>query len=107
MRRFESPFLLLITLKLLLVLVHNADLKVALGREIDVPLSVVKLLAPLDEVAFHQVDELVILLRVDPRVLDDQQSVSPERLRNFLAILLPALASLQEPSHIDRWHFEI
>lgn len=78
MRRLESSFLLLVTLKLLLILMHDADLKVALRREIDIPLSIVILLASLHEVAFHQVDELVILLWVDPRILDDQQAVGLE-----------------------------
>lgn len=107
MRRFECPFLFFVTLKLLLVLMHDADLKVTLRREIDIPLAIVILLASLDEVAFHQVEKIVILLRVDPRILDDQQPVSLERLRNLLAILLPALTSLQVSSHIDRWYFEI
>lgn len=65
------------------------------------------LLASLDEVTFHQVEKIVILLRIDSRILDDQQTVSLERLCYLFAILLPALISLQVSAHIDRRYFKI
>lgn len=60
-----------------------------------------KLFASLNEVPFHKIEKIVVLLWVDPRIFDDQQPIGLKRFRNLLAILLPTLASLQKSGHIN------
>lgn len=70
-RRFQFFLLLLVALKLFLKLVHDADLEVALWREVDIFIALMILLTAFYKVTLHQIEKFVILLLIHSRVLND------------------------------------
>jgi hypothetical protein len=70
-RRPQFFLLLFVALKFFLKLVHDAHLEVTLGREVNIFITLMKLLTALHKVTLHQIQKFVILLLVHSRILDD------------------------------------
>lgn len=87
--RYKTSLFLLITLKFLLILMHDPNLAITLRREIYGFVALIILPATLDEVTLYQIQETVIFWLVHPRVLYDDQSVCAKGIRYLMTVTLP------------------
>jgi hypothetical protein len=87
------------------VLGSGSDLEVVVGVNIGDGSAVVKICRPFEEVLFHHVKELGVLLLVDSWVFDDKTAVLFEGLSDSFTILRDGLA-LEERFDVDDWDFE-
>ena len=87
------------------VLGSGSDLEVVIGVNISNESAVVKISRPFEEILFHHVEELGVLLLVDSWVFDDETAVLFEGLSNGFTILRDGLA-LEERLDVDDWDLE-
>ncbi len=87
------------------VLGSGSDLEIVVGVNIGDGSAVVKICRPFEEVLFHHVEELGVLLLIDSWVFDDKTAVLFEGLSDGFTILRDGL-SLEERFDVDDWDFE-